>query len=360
MFRFIGQVYLKMGTGCRLALMNNSAHKIQGVPSIVAGFVGVSPHASPPHLLHSFGDYQKLGNTHASAFMNCAIRGFFENGGTSCYIAFTPLNALQNALDALAKEKISLLACPDQETFPNAPNLLVAHCEKLRDRICVLHAPAPIVNINDFRPPVQSSFAAFYHPWLEVPNGTGHLSVPPDGHVLGTLAHADATKLSAQAGAALRGVSVVSQTFDSVETETLNSQRVNVLRFFAGKGNLVWGALTTSLDPEWKYISVRRLAIFVEHSIQSGLQWAVFEPNGQALWATVRPAVNDFLLSIWRQSGLQGSKPEEAFFVRCDAATMTAADIASGNLVVVVGIAPVKPAEFVIIQIGQLVKPGIS
>jgi phage tail sheath protein FI len=128
---------------------------------------------------------------------------------------------------------------------------------------------------------------------------------------------------------------------------------VNCLRFFRGSGNLVWGGRTTSADPDWKYINVRRLFIFIEKSIERGTQWVVFEPNDAPLWARVTRSVSDFLTTLWLNGMLQGTTKEQAYFVKCDRSTMTQADIDNGRLIMVIGIAPVKPAEFVIFRIGQ-------
>jgi phage tail sheath protein FI len=133
----------------------------------------------------------------------------------------------------------------------------------------------------------------------------------------------------------------------------LNPKGIDVIRYFKGSGNLVWGARTVSNDPDWKYVNVRRLFIYVEKSIERGTQWVVFEPNDEPTWARVRRSVGDFLTRAWMDGMLQGRAKEEAFFVRCDRTTMTQADIDNGRLICVIGIAPVKPAEFVIFRIGQ-------
>ena len=133
----------------------------------------------------------------------------------------------------------------------------------------------------------------------------------------------------------------------------LNQEGVNVLRSFDGEGIRLWGARTLSSDPEWKYINIRRYLLFLEHSIDQGTQWAVFEPNGEALWATVRRSVEDFLDAQWRSGALVGRTPQDAYFVRCDRTTMTQDDLDHGRLVALVGVAPLKPAEFVIFRIGQ-------
>jgi phage tail sheath protein FI len=132
------------------------------------------------------------------------------------------------------------------------------------------------------------------------------------------------------------------------------------VRQFTTRGIRVWGARTLSSDPEWKYINVRRLFIFLEHSIDNGTQWVVFEPNNEELWARVKSTIESFLLGVWKTGALMGTKPEEAYFVKCDRTTMTQDDIDNGRLIVLIGVAPTYPAEFVIFQIGQFTatKPG--
>ena len=135
--------------------------------------------------------------------------------------------------------------------------------------------------------------------------------------------------------------------------DVLNPEGINALRFFPGRGNRVWGARTMSSDPEWKYVNLRRYFAYLEHSIDKGTQFAVFEPNGDALWANVRRTIEDFLLNEWQSGALLGDKPEKAYFVRCDRSTMTQNDLDNGRLICLIGVAPLRPAEFVIFRIGQ-------
>jgi phage tail sheath protein FI len=140
-------------------------------------------------------------------------------------------------------------------------------------------------------------------------------------------------------------------TFD--QQAVLNPEGINALRFFPGRSYRVWGARTMSSDPEWRYVNVRRLFIYLEHSIDKSTQWVVFEPNNERLWASVRQTIEDFLLVTWRSGALMGTKPEEAYFVRCDRTTMTQNDLDNGRLICLIGVAPTYPAEFVIFRIGQ-------
>ncbi len=181
------------------------------------------------------------------------------------------------------------------------------------------------------------------------------MPVPPGGHVAGIYARSDTDNNVAKAPANEQVLMI-----DSLQVQITNGQQsllnpvgVNCLRYFKGHGNLVWGARTSSLDPDWRYVNVRRLFIYVEKSIMDGTQWVVFEPNDAPLWTRVVRSISDFLTGVWQQGMLQGQTKEQAYFVRCDRTTMTQADIDNGRLIAIIGIAPVKPAEFVIFRIGQ-------
>jgi hypothetical protein len=137
------------------------------------------------------------------------------------------------------------------------------------------------------------------------------------------------------------------------QQEVLNPLAVNCFRFFEGRGYRLWGARTATSDPEWKYVNLRRYFAYLEHSIDKGTQWAVFEPNGERLWANVQRTISDFLFNEFQNGALLGSKPEEAYFVRCDRSTMTQNDLDNGRLVCKIGVAALRPAEFVIFRIGQ-------
>ena len=213
-----------------------------------------------------------------------------------------------------------------------------------------------------FRARLDSSRGALYHPWLLVDDPSaapgqppGPVPVAPSGAVAGICARVDRTRGVHQAPAnePVLGIVGLAAQVSKAEQEQLNPAGVNAIRSFPGRGILVWGARTMSSDPEWRYVSIRRLFAFLEHSIDQGTQWAVFEPNGEPLWAAVRQAVEDFLLLQWQAGALLGQKPEDAFFVRCDRSTMTQNDLDNGRLVVLVGVAALRPAEFVVVRIGQ-------
>jgi phage tail sheath protein FI len=179
--------------------------------------------------------------------------------------------------------------------------------------------------------------------------------LPPSGFICGIYTRADLERgvFKAPANEVLRSATGLERQITQSDQETLNPAGINCLRFFAGKGFCVWGARTASADPEWKYVNVRRYFDYLENSIDRGTQWVVFEPSGETLWAKVRKIISEFLTREWRNGGMQGQKPEEAFFVRCDRTTMTQSDLDNGRLICLIGVAPVKPAEFVIFRIGQ-------
>lgn len=235
---------------------------------------------------------------------------------------------------------------------------VVAHAERVRHRIAVLDSGrgSSVEAVRALRGTLSSSRAALYHPWLCAadPFGGGEILLPPSGFVAGLYARVDAERgvHKAPANEVVRGASGLEQAIGAAQQERLNPEGINCIRLFPGRGIRVWGARTLAADAEWKYVNVRRFMIFVERSIALGLQRVVFEPHGEPLWATVRRTVEDFLLGQWRQGALQGDRPEAAFFVRCDRTTMTQADLDAGRLVCEIGLAPLKPAEFIVIRIG--------
>jgi len=180
-------------------------------------------------------------------------------------------------------------------------------------------------------------------------------TLPPSGFVAGIYARSDIERgvHKAPANEVVRGLTKFELNINRARQDVLNPEGVNCLRFFEGRGSRVWGARTMSSDPEWKYVNVRRLFIYIEHSIDKATQWAVFEPNNDRLWANIRRMVEDFMFVLWRDGALIGQKPEEAYFVRCDRTTMTQNDLDNGRMICLVGLAPSRPAEYVIFRVGQ-------
>ena len=277
------------------------------------------------------------------------------------------------ALEALGEiDEIAIVALPDAATFDDMDSIIdatgrvIAHAEKYRYRIAVVDGPqqSSLTQIREFRGQFDTEYGALYHPWIDIldpliPTAPGipprKLALPPAGFVCGIYARSDINRgvFKAPANEIVAGLTNFEININKARQDILNPEGVNCLRFFEGRGSRVWGARTMSSDPEWKYVNVRRLFIYVEHSIDKATQWAVFEPNNERLWANIRRAVEDFLLVLWRDGALMGDKPEQAYFVRCDRTTMTQNDLDNGRMICLVGISPSRPAEFVIFRIGQ-------
>ncbi|MEO8550538.1 MAG: phage tail sheath family protein, partial [Kofleriaceae bacterium] len=266
----------------------------------------------------------------------------------------------RTGIQALSERKdIALVAVPGV-TDELVQQQLITHCELLRYRFAVLDGRPSLPQVTDIlshRNNYDTEYAGYYEPWLKsVDLTTGKtLLVPPSGHVLGICARVDNERgvHKAPANETVRGILDVELPFTDGEQDVLNPLGVNLIREFEGRGIRVWGARTLSSDPEWKYINVRRLFIFLEHSIDNGTQWVVFEPNNEALWSRVKATIESFLFGVWKTGALMGTKPEEAYFVRCDRTTMTQDDLDNGRLICLIGVAPTYPAEFVIFRIGQ-------
>ena len=237
--------------------------------------------------------------------------------------------------------------------------LLVAHAERMRYRIALLDSgPGQTIDqVRRLRERFDSAHAALYWPWVTVddPVSGAPLNLPGSGFAAGICARVDRLRgvWKAPANEELLGVVGLEHLISAAEQDLLNPEGINAFRFFAGKGFRLWGARTLSRDAQWRYLSVRRFVNYLERSIGLGTQWVVFEPNGEALWATVRRTIEEFLLDEWQRGALPGERPAQGFFVRCDRTTMTQDDIDAGRLVCEIGVAPLRPAEFVVIRIGQ-------
>jgi phage tail sheath protein FI len=282
-------------------------------------------------------------------------------------------NVKATGLEALGEiDDIAIVALPTAGAYPQddevktAADNLIGHAEKYRYRIAVVDGPqgSSLTEIRNFRGQFDSKYAALYHPWIEIldplyPPVPGvpprKLLLPPSGFVTGIYARSDIERgvHKAPANEVVHGLTRFEININKGRQDVLNPEGVNCLRFFEGRGSRVWGARTMSSDPEWKYVNVRRLFIYIEHSLDKATQWAVFEPNNERLWKNIRQTVEDFLLVLWRDGALIGDKPEQSYFVRCDRTTMTQNDLDNGRMICLVGVAPSRPAEFVIFRVGQ-------
>lgn len=309
-----------------------------------------------------------------------AVFGFFLNGGRQCFVVECGAGDkcdLSAALKALTEIDVNMVAAPGRTDY-EAYAALAAHCAARRDRLAILDGPARPDDshlavmartadeaTDGWRMPPASAFVTLYVPWISVSDPEGpagsRVLVPPSGHLAGLWAANDRKRgvWKAPANLMVLGALDLSRHFTDAEQDSFNPRGVNALRDFPGGSIRVWGARTLSADPEWKYVNVRRLMVMIEGSISRGTQWAVFEPNNEALWAELRRAIEEFLFGLWRAGALLGSKPEEAFFVRCDRSTMTQADLDAGRGICLIGVAAMRPSEFVNFRILWTTADGV-
>lgn len=310
----------------------------------------------------AFGDIQ-AGN----ALLAQAVYGFLDNGGTRCWVQRVPAaTALTNPTAPLAEQEtideIAVVAIPGAVT-KTQHDALISHCARLRDRVAVLDGASsqklaqPEVIAPSGRS-ADASYAAVYYPWIQVfdPVSGGPAPVPPSGHIAGIYARTDATRgvFKAPANEPIRGALDTSLRISAGQQDGLNPFGVNVLRVLNGPVR-VWGARTSADEgtAEFRYVSTRRYMNFLRESVLAGTRWVVFEPHTPALWQRIIRNVGDFLLGQWRDGALFGTTPAKAFYVRCDETTNPPDVRELGHVVTEVGVAVVKPAEFVIFRVQQ-------
>jgi phage tail sheath protein FI len=363
--------------------IDKGARPIEAVGSSTAGFVGAAPladaHLDEPVAINNWSQFLRefVGDKVLSSPLANAVYGFFLNGGSRCYVVNTkgPISGKGRGLDALAYiDEVAIIAAPGM-TDAASYGALLDSAELLRDRVAILDGPATAADVEALTraaggskdQPKQSpglrsrdsdgGYGAYYFPWLKARDALtdDEVSVAPSGHLAGIYARTDSERgvHKAPANEAVRGALGVTQNISRAEQDVLNPAGVNCIRFFSREGVRVWGARTVASAPNWRYLNVRRLFNMVEESIAKSTRWVVFEPNDRPLWKAIQRDVGAFLTLLWRQGALQGATPREAFFVKCDEETNTQDVIDAGQVVTLIGLAPVKPAEFVIFRIGQ-------
>ncbi len=378
---------------------------IQAVGTSTAGFVGAAPDKGArlneavaiPNWTEFVRQFVPAGS--ASTPLSHAVRGFFDNGGTLCYVVNTGDGPIigggqqRVGLDVLATiDEIAIVAAPGQ-FGADIYDALLTHCENLHDRVCILDTPRDVVDLNQLTqvatasastpkkkagdadagdtttPPASvglrprqsdNGFGAVYFPWITVRDALSGaiVDVAPSGHLAGIWARSDATRgvHKAPANEIIRGALNVTRRLTRDEQGILNPQGVNAIRLYSGEGVRVMGARTVAAaSSEYRYLNVRRLFCMVEESIEDSMRWVLFEPNSIPLWKSIERDVTAFLIRLWRDGALLGSAAEEAFFVKCDAETNPQENIDAGIVTTIIGMAPVKPAEFVIFRISQFV-----
>jgi uncharacterized protein len=327
-----------------------------------------APPQGEPQLITSWESFKrKFGDFHAdnnNKTLAHGVYGFFKNGGTRCWVSRVPnasnAASVTNALAGFnAIDEIAIVAVPGA-LGAAIQTAVLDHCEKTGDRFAILdgqrettYTPAKIK--GDVR---DSNYGALYFPWIEVfdPVTGGNDYVAPSGHLAGVYARVDTERgvHKAPANAVIRGALGVEKRLSKADQDGLNPDGINVIRAF--NGNItVWGARTLGGDAngEWKYISVRRLFLFLRESIDEGTQWVVFEPNTPDLWAKITRNITAFLTNVWRSGALFGNTAQEAFYVKCDAELNPPEVRDAGRVVTEIGVAVAKPAEFVIFRISQ-------
>jgi uncharacterized protein len=354
---------------------------IAGVPTGNTAFVGETARGSggKPGHIQSFADFERaFGGLAVKLELGYAVQQFFLNGGTDAWVVgmAAGASAAQWMAGLRTLETVDLFNLLVLPGVADAA-VLAAAVDTCRRRRAFLLVDAPVAATTPtlMTQAVQSgalpktSQAATFFPWIKIADPLGPTKVrssPPGGTIAGLMARIDATRgvWKAPAGreAGLKGVLGLTYVPTNADGDQLSPIGVNILRVFPGTaGTVAWGARTLEggSDPEWRYIPVRRLGLFIEESLNRGLGWVVFEPNGTALWAQIRVSVEAFLFDLWKRAAFQGAKPAEAYLVKCDADTTTQNDIAAGVVNIVVGFAPLKPAEFIILRIQQKAGPPV-
>ena len=393
-----------LSPGVYVEEVDRGSKPIEAIGTNTVGFLGESSKGpvNEPVLITNWSQFVKTFGDFAqcSPYLAHAVYGFFNNGGSRCFVvnvgggAEEELTVAEKGPDGKdlppKKQKqpvdkdslyvgrdggpgrrsgikcfeevdeIAIVVAPGQ-TSPAVQDALLTHCETRKDRFAILDSPENITGGIDRLPkPRDSKYGAFYFPWIQVYDpDKGNVYVPPSGHIAGVYSRTDAERgvHKAPANEMIRGALGVKYAVSKGEQDLLNPKGVNAIRQMNGAIR-IWGARTLSTDPSWKYVNVRRLFIMVESSIERATQWVVFEPNDHRLWKRVNRTISSFLTLLWRNGALMGTSPEQAFYVKCDEETNPPDVVDAGQLVVEIGLAPVKPAEFVIFRIGQMASGG--
>jgi uncharacterized protein len=404
-----------LSPGVYVEEVDRGSKPIEAVGTNTVGFLGESskgPVNEPVLIVNwsqfvkTFGDFSECGSHLAHA-----VYGFFNNGGSRCFVVNVGEPDASTAkpvqADAGGKDKDKdgkdkggapppkpsggadrdalyigrdlgpgqrsglkcfeevdeiALVCAPGCTSPAVQDALLSHCETRKDRFAILDSPETVNGGVDKLPkPRDSKYGAYYFPWIQVFDpDKGNVFVPPSGHIAGVYSRVDSERgvHKAPANEIVRGALGLRYNVSKGEQDLLNPKGINAIRTMQGGAIRIWGARTLSTDASWKYINVRRLFIMVESSIEAATQWVVFEPNDHRLWKRVNRTITSFLTLIWRNGALMGTSPDQAFFVKCDEETNPPEVVDAGQLVVEIGLAPVKPAEFVIFRIGQMASGG--
>lgn len=388
-----------LSPGVYVEEVDKGTKPLESVGTSTVGFLGESNKgpANEPTLITNWGQYVRtFGEFSDSDYLAHAVYGFFNNGGSRCFVVNVrpgaekkeekkpetkaegagpmvsgakPAGATlfigrdggpgqRTGLKALEDVDEVFIVCAPGQTEPAIQDALLSHCERF-NRFAILDSPLEIEKggVDKVPKPRDSMFGAFYFPWVEVfdPDKGKNVYVPPSGLLAGIYARTDGVRgvHKAPANEIVRGALGARYNISKGEQDILNPRGINCIRSFRDRGIRVWGGRTLSSDASWRYINVRRLFSMVEETIKIGTQWVVFEPNDQRLWKRIVRDISAYLLRLWRDGALFGATPQEAFYVKCDSETNPPEVIDAGQVVIEIGMAPVKPAEFVIFRISQ-------
>ena len=389
-----------LSPGVYVEEVDRGTKPLEMVGTSTAAFVGessVGP-VNEPVLCTNWSQYTKhFGDFQASTYLAHAVYGFFNNGGGRCFVLNVGTgdekaakdDKKTKATDAAAADKGKIarflgadngpgartglkalediedinIVCAPGQTDPAIQDAVLSHCENMRYRFAILDSAETLDKggVAKIAKPRDSKYGSFYFPWVEVYDPfKGNVFQPPSGYMAGIYARSDGERgvHKAPANEIVRGALGLKYSITKGEQDLMNPKGINCIREFSGRGIRVWGARTVSSDASWRYVNVRRLFNMVEQAIEQGTQWVVFEPNTPALWKRVKRDISAFLLRIWRSGALFGATPEEAFYVKCDEETNPPEVVDAGQLIVEIGMCPVKPAEFVVFRIGQMPAGG--
>jgi hypothetical protein len=351
---------IKLGDGSRIK-------KIEGVSTSNTVFIGLSEKGklNKPEKITSFEEFQEIfGSFSEDKLLAYNVDGFFKNGGTLCYVIRVEnieIPEIDDALSNLEKIEVNLISIPDNRGLIDVIKEVIEFCEEEGNYFYIIDPPVglepdEILNFKDING-LNSSFSALYYPniYINTPIMEEQLLIQPSGFIAGCYSRTD-SKRGVWKAPAGRDVEIIGATGLEIdpsesELESLNTENINPLKQYQDK-IILWGGKTLEKDTELKYIATKRLVMFVKNSIHKGYQWAIFEPNDEKLWSKLRTLAFDFLAKVWRDGALQGSRPQEAFFVKCDRETNTENVINKGKVRIELGIAITKPAEFTRINIG--------
>jgi phage tail sheath protein FI len=378
--------------GVYIQELSSGVRPLEGIPTSITAFVGFAKTGAlnQPISISSYLEYERIfGGMSNASQMSFAVNDYFINGGKQAIIVrvedkvpsgnpdtlIIGNESSKTGLYALDKADLFSILCippPDEnnDIGMDVISLASVYCEKRRAML-VINSPKTWLTAGDAQEGMLNmqrtggiikKNAALYFPRIRKPNPLRNNKVEtfaPCGAVAGVINRIDLTqgvwKAPAGTNAVIHGINGFSVALSDMDLDNLNRLECNCLRAFPGAGNVIWGGRTLAgfndSDAEWKYIPVRRLALYLEESIYRGIKWVVFEPNGESLWARIRSYLESFMNGLFRAGAFQGTKPADAYFVKCDKETITQSDVARGIVNIMVGFAPLKPAEFMIIKI---------